>query len=51
MGRLLGLGLCVKGLDVGFCFRVLGSWFRVLGLGFLFRVLRWVLDKGFLSWL
>ena len=33
--------MCVKGLDVGFCFRVwvlgLGSW--VLGLGFLFRVL------------
>ena len=26
--------MCVKGLDVGFCFRV---W--VLGLGFLFRVL------------
>ena len=36
--------MCVKGLDVGFCFRV---W--VLGLGFLFRVLGfgfWVLGLG-----
>ena len=36
--------MCVKGLDVGFCFRV-----GVLGLGFLLRVLGfgfWVLGLG-----
>ena len=37
--RVLVNGLCVKGLDVGFCFRVwvlgLGFWVWVWGFGFM----------------